>query len=192
MQGILSVERMCRVAAVSRASFYRWLEPSAPAEEEMEVRTAIQAVVLEHRGRYGYRRVTRELGRRGMIVNHKRVARLMREDNLLAVQPRAFVATTDSAHEFEVYQNLASRMKLTGMNQLRVADITYVRLQKEFVYVAKTTELHVYQFPNCLNRRVHPNILLPISPERTLEDWSGREDLNLRPPGPEVRSLVCN
>jgi putative transposase len=136
MQGILSVERMCRVAAVSRASFYRWLEPSAPAEDEMEVRTAIQAVVLEHRGRYGYRRVTRELGRRGMIVNHKRVARLMGEDNLLAVQPRAWVATTNSGHELEVYMNLAVRMKLTGINQLWVADITYIRLSAEFVYLA--------------------------------------------------------
>ena len=71
-----------------------------------------------------------------MLVNHKRVARMMREDNLLAVQPRAFVVTTDSDHELEVYLNLASRMKLTGMNQLWVADITYIRLKKEFVYLA--------------------------------------------------------
>ncbi len=136
MQGSLSVERMCRVAAVSRASFYRWLEPLAPVEEEMEVRAAIQAVVLEHRRRYGYRRVTRELGRRGLLVNHKRVARLMGEDNLLAVQPRAWVATTNSGHELEVYMNLAVRMKVTAINQLWVADITYIRLASEFVYLA--------------------------------------------------------
>jgi transposase InsO family protein len=136
VQGNLSVERMCRVAAVSRASFYRWLEPSMPVEEEMEVRTAIQTVVLEHRRRYGYRRVTRELRRRGLIVNHKRVARLMGEDNLLAVQPRAWVATTNSGHELEVYMNLAARMKITGINQLWVADITYIRLAAEFVYLA--------------------------------------------------------
>jgi transposase InsO family protein len=72
--------------------------------------------------------VTRELRRRGLVVNHKRVARLMREDNLLAVQPRAWVATTDSGHELEVYLNLAVRMKVTGINQLWVADITYIRL----------------------------------------------------------------
>ncbi len=71
-----------------------------------------------------------------MLVNHKRVARIMREDNLLAVQPRAFVVTTDSQHELEVYLNLASRMKLTGVNQLWVADITYIRLHREFVYLA--------------------------------------------------------
>jgi putative transposase len=136
VQGSLSVERMCGVAAVSRASFYRWLEPSMPVEEEMEVRAAVQSVALEHRGRYGYRRVTRELRRRGMIVNHKRVARLMREDNLLAVQPRAWVATTNSGHELEVYLNLAVRMKVTGINQLWVADITYIRLAAEFVYLA--------------------------------------------------------
>ncbi|MGH8527352.1 MAG: IS3 family transposase, partial [Gammaproteobacteria bacterium] len=77
-----------------------------------------------------------ELRRRGMLVNHKRVVRIMREDNLLAVQPRAFVVTTDAAHDFEVFLNLARRMKLTGINQLWVADITYLRLQREFVCLA--------------------------------------------------------
>ena len=96
----------------------------------------IQQIAVEHRRRYGYRRISAELRRRGMLVNHKRVLRILREDNLLAVQPRAFVVTTDSDHEFEVYLNLASRMKLTGMNQLWVADITYIRLKKEFVYLA--------------------------------------------------------
>ncbi len=102
----------------------------------MQVRSAIQRIALDHRRRYGYRRITAELRRQGMRVNHKRVARLMREDNLVAVQPRTFVVTTDSDHEFEVYLNLAGRMKLSGMNQLWVADITYIRLQREFVYLA--------------------------------------------------------
>jgi transposase InsO family protein len=136
LQGNLSIERMCQLAQVSRAGFYRSLQEQAPVEEEMEVRSTIQQIVLEHRRRYGYRRVTAELRRRGLLVNHKRVARLMREDNLLAVQPRAFVVTTDSKHEFEVYLNLASKLKLTGINQLWVADITYLRLQTEFVYLA--------------------------------------------------------
>ena len=136
MQGSLSIERMCYLAHVSRAGFYRSLAEQMPVEEEMEVRSEIQRIAVEHRRRYGYRRITAELRRRGLLVNHKRVARIMREDNLLAVQPRSFVVTTDSNHELEVYLNLARRMKLTGMNQLWVADITYIRLKAEFVYLA--------------------------------------------------------
>jgi transposase InsO family protein len=102
----------------------------------MEVRAAIQEVVIEHRRRYGYRRITRELHNRGLVVNHKRVLRLMREDHLLGLQPKAFVVTTQSEHDLEVYLNLAWRMKLTGINQLWVADITYIRLLREFVYLA--------------------------------------------------------
>lgn len=136
LQGALSVERMCQLAQVSRAGFYRSLRQAEPDREEMELRTAIQQIFLEHRRRYGYRRISQELRRRGMVVNRKRVQRLMQTDNLLALQRRAFVVTTDSKHAFEVYLNLASRVKLTGINQLWVADITYIRLQKEFVYLA--------------------------------------------------------
>src|ERR1700752_3037460 len=102
----------------------------------MEVRSEIQKIVLEHRRRYGYRRITAELRRRGMPVNHKRVVRIMRKDNLLALQPKCFKVTTNSTHKFEIYLNLAARMKLTGINQLWVADITYIRLKAEFVYLA--------------------------------------------------------
>ncbi len=136
LQGSLSIERICQLVPVSRRGFYRSLKERRPAEEEMEVRSAIQQIALEHRRRYGYRRITAELHRRGMEVNHKRVVRIMREDNLLAIQPKRFVVTTNSNHKFEVYLNLASRMKLTGINQLWVADITYIRLKAEFVYLA--------------------------------------------------------
>jgi putative transposase len=127
---------MCQLTQVSRASYYRSQAETAPAEEEMEVRAAIQEVFLEHRRRYGSRRVVRELRKRGLAVNRKRVTRIMREDNLLAIRARKFVLTTDSRHELEVYLNLAARLKVTGPNQLWVADITYIRLAAEFVYLA--------------------------------------------------------
>jgi putative transposase len=135
MQGNLSVERMCCLVQVSRAGFYRSLKTREPDLEEMEIRSAIQSVAIEHKRRYGYRRVAAELRHRGLLVNHKRVVRLMRLDNLLAVRPSAFVATTDSRHDFEVYVNLAKRMQLTGTNQLWMADITFIRLQQEYVYL---------------------------------------------------------
>lgn len=127
---------MCYLGGVSRAGYYRALEERAPDEAEMAMRTALQEIVLAHRRRYGYRRVTVELHRRGMVVNHKRVLRLMRTDNLLAVRFRKYILTTNSPHDSPVYVNLAARMNLTGMNQLWVADITYVRLRAEFVFLA--------------------------------------------------------
>jgi len=136
VQGSLSVERMCQLAVVSRAGYYRSFQQHSPGEEEMAVRAAIQEVVLEHRRRYGYRRVGRELHDRGMVVNHKRVLRLMGEDNLLALGRKRYVVTTDSSHTLEVAFNLARRMKLTGTNQLWVADITFIRLRCEFVFLA--------------------------------------------------------
>lgn len=133
----MSIERMCRLAGVSRAGYYRFFEAAAPEEAENEVRAAIQAVALEHHRRYGYRRVTRDLNKlRGLPVNHKRVLRIMREDNLLAVRRRKYILTTESRHNCQVYLNLAARMAVTGLNQLWVADITYIRLRTEFVYLA--------------------------------------------------------
>ena len=136
LQGRLSIEHMCQLVVLSRRGFYRSLRQQEPAEEETEVRSLIQQIALEHRRRYGYRRITAELHRRGVQVNRKRVARMMRDDNLLAIQPKRFVVTTNSKHKFEVYLNLAARMKLSGINQLWVADITYIRLKAEFVYLA--------------------------------------------------------
>ncbi len=101
----------------------------------MKLRDAIQKLAVEMPA-YGYRRITMALRRAGWVVNHKRVLRLMREDNLLCLRRRAFVRTTDSNHQLRVYPNLARDMKVDGLNQLWVADITYIRLALEFVYLA--------------------------------------------------------
>ena len=127
---------MCQLAGVSRASYYRHLVEVAPDEAEMEIQAAIQEVVVANHRRYGYRRVTMELHRRGMQVNHKRVLRIMREDSLLAIRYRKYILTSDSEHEHEVHINLAARMTVTGVDQLWVADITFIRLQVKFVFLA--------------------------------------------------------
>ena len=126
---------LCQMTGLSRAGFYRWRLPRQATPVEMEVRDEMQKIALEFPA-YGYRRITRELQKRGFEVNHKRVLRMMREDNLLCVRRRAFVVTTDSRHNLPVYPNLARRMTPMAVNQLWVADITYIRLRIEFVYLA--------------------------------------------------------
>ena len=129
-----SVARACELSRVSRAGFYRqWVE-KAPRQFDAALRDAMQRIALENRC-YGYRRVTETLKQQGWEVNHKRIARMLREDNLLSLRRRLFVVTTDSRHSFRIYPNLARQMILTAPNQLWVADITYIRLADVFVYL---------------------------------------------------------
>ena len=130
------MDRMCGLAQVSRASYYRHCGPQ-PSEDEAEscLRDTIQRVALDNRF-YGYRRVTHALRQQGWLVNHKRVTRLMRLDNLLAIRKRRFVVTTDSKHDLEVSINVARRLTPTAVDQLWVADITYVRLGRVDVFLA--------------------------------------------------------
>ena len=122
LQGEPTIARLCALVRVSRAGYYRNWAASAPRQAEKN---------------YGYRRVTLELSRASVVVNHKRVQRLMREDNLLCLRRRAFVpATTDSNHGWRVVPNLTYGIVLTGIDQLWVADITYIRMREEFVYLA--------------------------------------------------------
>ena len=121
---------------MNRASYYRQWAASAPREEETALRDAVQRLALANR-RYGYRRIAAQLRRDGFVVNHKRVLRLMRRDNLLCLRRRPFVpVTTDSRHEWRVVPNLARGLVPTGLDQLWVADITYVRLAEEFAFLA--------------------------------------------------------
>jgi transposase InsO family protein len=135
-QGEARIEPLCVAAGVSRASFYRGWAQAEPGLEEMAVRDAIQRLALAHR-HYGYRRIGALLRREGWAVNAKRVLRLMRDDNLLCLRRKAYVpATTDSNHGWRVYANLARRMVPMAPDRLWVADITYIRLERAFVYLA--------------------------------------------------------
>ena len=157
----LSIESMCRLGQVSRAGFYRHWQQREPRAEETELRAEVQQIVLAHRRNYGYRRVTRELRDRGWGVNHKRVARLMATDNLLCLRKRRFVRTTDSGHDLRVWLNLAARLELTGIDQLWVADMTYLRLAGEFLYLAVVLDAYSRKVVGwALNQRLDTGLAL--------------------------------
>ena len=171
----IPVERLCQLTQVTRAGFYRWRDAPPAVDADMDLRDDIQRIALES-SCYGRRRVAAELRRRGWVVNHKRVHRIMREDNLLCLRKRKFVVmTTDSKHSRPIYPNLAANIELTGIDQLWVADITYIRLETEFVYLAVVLDAY--------SRRV-----IGWALDRTLEDdltiAALRMALRSRSPGP--------
>jgi putative transposase len=128
--------RLCQMLGLSKATIYRKARQEAHAKEvDTDLRDRIQQISLEN-SKNGYRRITKQLRRDGVIVNHKKVLSLMREDNLLCLRKKQFVATTDSSHGLAVYPNLARRLCVCTPNQLWVADITYIRLKYRFVYLA--------------------------------------------------------
>jgi transposase InsO family protein len=134
-QGEIGIEQLCRLAGVARAGYYRYWSQAEPQEADGELRDRIQRISLAHRS-YGYRRVRAALVKQGFVVNHKKIRRIMREDNLLAIRRRKWITTTDSRHQLAVFPNLAPFMEPDGIDELWVADITYIRLRSEFVYLA--------------------------------------------------------
>src|SRR5450631_3486788 len=134
--GKVDVQHLCKLAGVSRSSYYRRFETRAPREADVELTSQIQLLSLRNRF-YGYRRITALLRRSGMIVNAKRVQRLMREDNLIAMRRKPFAPpTSDSRHGFLIVPNLLRGLVPSGPDQIWVADITYVRLREAFAYLA--------------------------------------------------------
>lgn len=129
------MDRACRLSGVSRAGFYRAWQDHEPQQVDVALRSRIQEICLEYR-LFGTRRVTMLLRGEGLPVCRKRVQRLMRLDNLLALRKRRYVVTTDSRHTYAVYENLVRGFEPTAANQLWVADLTYVRLREAFVYLA--------------------------------------------------------
>ena len=133
--GFVSIKAACSTLSVPRSTWYRQVNSQLLPDQDMELRDLVQRIAT-NKSVYGYRRITAELGRSGVIANHKRVLRIMREDNLLCIRKRRFIATTDSEHGLPTYPNLAREMVLDGIDQLWVSDITYIRLRGEFVYLA--------------------------------------------------------
>jgi putative transposase len=152
----MSVAEMCALAALSRAGYYRFLTTPAAGDKDLDLRDAIQRIALEFPS-YGRPRITAELHRCQWQVGPNRVYRIMREDNLLCLRKRKFLVTTNSNHDRPVYPNLARDLVLTGLNQLWVADITYIRLELEFVFLAVILDAY--------SRRV-----IGWALDRTLED----------------------
>lgn len=131
----LPVTRICHALSLGCATYDRWQRAGPEAEEDVELRAQIQLIALE-RPAYGYRRITHALQRQGVRVNHTRVVRLMREDQVRRLRKRGFVRTTDSTHALAVYPNLLPAWRVNSLDQLWVADLTSVRLQQDFVYLA--------------------------------------------------------
>ena len=132
----LTIERMVELGRVSRSGFYRFGDSAEPSlDPHMDLRDTIQRIALAWPS-YGRPRITAELRRQDWTVNPKLVYRLMREDNLLCVRKRKFVVTTDSNHKRKIYPNLAPNIILTATDQMWRADITYIRLRDEFVFLA--------------------------------------------------------
>jgi putative transposase len=133
---IAAIEALCALAGVSRAAYYRHWDEHAPLVRETALRDAVQRLAIAHR-HYGYRRITVLLKRQGWVVNHKRVAKVLKEDNLLCLRKPLFKPpTTDSRHSWRVWPNLAKHLKPLAIDQLWVADITYVHLGEAFIYLA--------------------------------------------------------
>jgi putative transposase len=132
----MTVERMCELGKVSRATFYRFDPARQQLDRDVDVRDEIQRIALEYPS-YGRPRITAELNSRGWKVGHRRVRRILKEDSLLCLRRRKFrIITTDSDHGLRVYPNLAADMNVTHIDQLWIADITYIRLATEFIYLA--------------------------------------------------------
>lgn len=158
--GRLSITAMCEAAGLSRAGYYRFLDPVKPCAADMDLRDEIQKIAVEWPA-YGSRRITQELKARGWEVNRKRVQRLMRDDNLLCIAKRKFVVTTDSAHGWRTYENLAATLTVTGVDQLWVADITYIHLEEEFVYLAVVLDAFSRKVIGwCLDRSLDASLTL--------------------------------
>ena len=136
----LPIRKACYAFSTGKTSYYRWMTEKEAEDPDSKIRPIMQEIALDF-PKYGYRRMTKELQRRDMDINHKKVLRLMREEDLLVRKKRFTPKTTQSNHGLPKYPNLIKNLKLTGINQAWVSDITFIHLLREFVYLAVIMDL---------------------------------------------------
>ena len=155
------ISKGCASLEIKRRTYYCSLKRSDTNQSDKSIRSSIHKIALEF-SKYGYRRITAELHRRGQPINHKKVLRIMREENILCKPKKKFrIITTDSDHNYPVYPNLAKDMVLTGINQFWVADITYVHLLHECVYLAVIIDVYSRKCIGWeLSRRIDAELVL--------------------------------
>ena len=175
---VLPVSNASRLLNVSKSGYYEWLQKPDQDPDSIQVEIGIkdemQKIAIEFT-RYGYRRMTIELGNRGYHVNHKRVLRLMKEDNLLCVKKHFKPLTTDSNHDYKVYPNLIRNLKITRSNQVWASDITYIQLIDEFVYLSVVLDLFTRK---CivwkLGRHIDTQLTLTALAQALEQRWNPR------------------
>ena len=140
-QNEMSIIKSCSALKISRGSYYNWKKGGKQEDLDKYLLKEIESIALEFPF-YGYRRIHREIRRRDLLVNHKKVLRLMKEDNLICRRKKAFrPVTTDSDHNYNIYPNLIKDIEVTGLNQVWVSDITYVQLLEGFIYLAAIIDI---------------------------------------------------
>lgn len=140
-QNELPIVKSCSALKISKGSYYNWKNMELQEDLDRYLRKEIEGIATEFPF-YGYRRVSKELRRRDLFVNHKKVLRLMREDSLICRRKKAFKpVTTNSDHNYNIYPNLIKDIKVTGLNQVWVSDITYVQLLQGFIYLAAIIDI---------------------------------------------------
>lgn len=178
-RGELGLAPACSAMGVSRNHYADWLkQPQAimPDQDDVALVESIRAIVDEF-PRYGYRRVTKELERRGACANHKKVLEIMRKRGFLCKRRRFRICTTDSKHELRTYPNLAKDLQILRLNQLWVADITYVGLQRESVYLATVMDVFSRM---CIGWQLSRNINAQLCLDALQTAFDARNGIDLK------------
>ncbi|NLP59506.1 IS3 family transposase, partial [Lutibacter sp. B1] len=139
------IERMCKVLKVSRSSYYRWFSqgPSKRVQEHSLFTDLIEKEFQDSKQRYGSTRIAEQLKRNNYCISRTRVAKIMRENNWVSKHRKKFKITTNSNHSYPVSRNLLDRnFNPSGLNEVWVSDITYIKTKKDWLYLTTIIDLY--------------------------------------------------